>query len=386
MLKLLFPRSRDQILLLPLVGAQLIVGTSMFLLPVLIDTLRSHAGFSGKSAGLLVSMELAVAALTTIGLSAFSSGRRVRSLALAGATLNIGATLLTLTSPAPAILIASRLAAGIGAGMVGAGATCFLARVIDKERTIAVVTLSSILCAAIWLALLPYMVEGLGYRAPYVCLLLVGLIGASLLLRLPGMRSRRRKARYTSSAANALPSLLVVTAVFLTQLGQGAFWSMEEMYGRVAGFDDHGIGMILSISTLILLLGAMAAAWAGERFGRFTTLFGLLSVNAVAMFLVAAVDVHWVYVVANAVQAMTNLSCVIYQLGLAARMDRLGRTVAAATALVTLGNGIGPALSATLGIASVGTATLVLNGAALALYCIVMMRFVDESQMTPSLT
>jgi hypothetical protein len=144
--------------------------------------------------------------------------------------------------------------------------------------------------------------------------------------------------------------------------------------------------MILSISTLILLLGAMAAAWAGERFGRFTTLFGLLSANAIAMFLVAAVDLHWVYVAANVLQAMTNLSCVIYQLGLAARMDRLGRTVAAATALVTLGNGIGPALSATLGIASVGTATLVLNGAALALYCIVMMRFVDESQLTPSLT
>jgi predicted MFS family arabinose efflux permease len=331
-------------------------------------------------------MELAVAALTTVILSALSSRHSVRSLAIAGAALNLVATLATLMSSAPTILVATRLAAGIGAGMVGAGGTCFLSRTIDKERIIAVVTLSSILDAAIWLALLPYMVDRLGYRAPYVCLLLVGVIGAILLLRLPGMRNRRRKMLRSSSAANALPSVLVVSAVFLTQLGQGAFWSMEEFYGRAAGFDDHGIGIILAISTLILLLGAMGAAWAGERYGRFTTLFGLLSANAAAMFLASTVAVHWVYVAANVVQAVTNLSCVIYQLGLAARMDRLGRTVAASTALVTLGNGVGPALAATLGLAAVATATLVLNGMALAFYCFVMMRFVDESQMTPSLS
>jgi hypothetical protein len=101
---------------------------------------------------------------------------------------------------------------------------------------------------------------------------------------------------------------------------------------------------------------------------------------------VGTASVHWVYVTANIVQAITNLSSVIYQLGLSARVDRLGRTVAMSTALVTLGNGIGPGLSATLSAASVATAVLVLNGAALALYCVVMMRFVDESQMTPSLT
>jgi MFS family permease len=179
---------------------------------------------------------------------------------------------------------------------------------------------------------------------------------------------------------------MVATAVFLTQLGQGAFWSMEEAYGRAAGFNDHEVGIILSISTLILLLGAVGAAWAGNRYGRFTTLFTLISINALAIFLVAAAPVHWVYVTANVVQAITNLSSVIYQLGLAARVDSAGRTVAVSTALVTLGNGIGPGLAATFGVASVAPAVLVLSGAALALYGIVMMRFADESQMTPSLT
>jgi predicted MFS family arabinose efflux permease len=386
MLTSFFPRNRDRALLLPLVGAQLIIGTSLFLLPVLVDTLRVHAGLTAKAAGLMLSMELAVAALTTICLSAWLPRHSARPLAVAGAALAIAGTLLTLVAPAPAILIGSRLAAGIGAGMVGAGATCFLSRVIDKEKIIAVVTVSSILDAALWLAVLPYMIDRIGYRAPYICLLVVNLVGGFLVLRLPGMRNRLRAAGRASTSPQALSSFLVVMAVFLTQLGQGAFWSLEETYGRAAGFNDHGIGIVLSVSTLILLLGAMAAGWAGERYGQFTTLFAVISANALSILVVATVPVHWVFVVANIVQALTNLSAVIYQLGLAARMDRIGRTVAVSTALVTLGNGVGPGLSASLGGMSIVLVVLVLNGLALALYCIVMTRFVDESQMTPSLT
>jgi predicted MFS family arabinose efflux permease len=386
MLISVFPRHRDRVLLFPLVGAQLIIGTSLFLLPVLVDTLRVHAGLSARAAGLLLSMELAVAAITTICLSAWSPRHLARPLAVAGAVLTVAAALFTLIAPAPAILAGSRFVAGIGAGMVGAGATCFLSRVIDKEKIIAAVTISSILDAALWLAVLPHMIDRFGYRAPYICLFVINLMGALLLLRLPGMRNKLRAARHAAASPRALSSLLVVAAVFLTQLGQGAFWSMEEAYGRAAGLNDHGIGIILSVSTLILLLGAMAAAWMGDRYGQFTTLFILLAANAVSILLVTVVPLHWVYVAANILQALTNLSSVIYQLGLSARMDRAGRTVAISTALVTLGNGIGPGLSATLGSASVASAVLVLNGAALVLYCIVMMRFADESQMTPSLT
>lgn len=376
----------DRALLLPLVGAQVIIGTSLFLLPVLVDTLRIRAGMTARAAGLLLCTELGAAAVTTICLSGWSRRHAAKPLAMTGAALTIAGTLFALISPAPAILVGSRLAAGIGAGMVGAGAICFLARVIDKERMIALVTISSIVNAALWLAVLPYMIDRLGYRAPYLCLLLVDLVGALLLLRLPGMRTNLQETGQVSTSPNALLSLLVVAAVFLTQLGQGAFWSTEETYGKAAGFNDHGIGIILSISTLILLLGALGSGWAGDRYGRFTTLFALLSANAIAIFLVGTVPVRWVYLTANIVQAITNLSSVIYQLSLSARMDRLGRTVAMSTALVTLGNGIGPGISATLGAASVSAVVLVLNGAALALYCIVMMRFVDESQMTPSLT
>ena len=87
-------------ILLPLIGSQLIVMTSMFLMPILIDTLEVHAGLTGKAAGLLLSMELAVSALTTLSLSSWVRPHSARRWALAGGLLTITGTALTLISPA----------------------------------------------------------------------------------------------------------------------------------------------------------------------------------------------------------------------------------------------------------------------------------------------
>jgi predicted MFS family arabinose efflux permease len=385
MLSKILLRKRDRMILFPVIGAQLIVSTSLFLMPLLIDTLKVHAGLSEKVAGLLLSMELAVSALTTLCLSAWPRNHSARRWALSGGLLAIVGTALTLISPVLPVLFATRLLAGIGAGVVGAEAMSVLSRGVDRERLIAILTIISIIDAAFWLAVLPYMIDRFGYRAPYVCLLLICIFGTYLFMRLPSLSIRKDVTGQALHSPFAMSAVLVVVAVFLTQLGQGAFWSMEETYGRNAGFNSHTIGIILSVSTLILLLGAIGAAWAGNRFGRFTSLLILLAVNALSILLVGTIAIHWVYVATNVLQSLTNLSSVIYQLGLSASLDRFGRVVAVSTSLVTLGNGIGPALSASLspffGIPFISVFVLALNGVALALYCTVKLRGVGEPQL-----
>jgi MFS family permease len=377
-------------ILLPVIGSHLIVTTSLFLMPILIGTLEDHAGLSGRTAGFLLSMELVVSALTTLLLSAWTRKHSARHWALAGGLLAIVGTALTLTSPALPVLFATRFLAGVGAGVVGAEATSVLSREIDRERLIAIVTIISIFDAAFWLAVLPYLIDRFGYRAPYACLLLICLSGTYLLMRLPSFPIRQDVARPALRTPFALLAVLVVLAVFLTQLGQGAFWSMEVTYGSNAGFNSHAIGTILSIATLLLLLGAVGAAWAGNRFGRFTPLLILIAVNAISILLVSTIAVHWVYVAANVFQSVTNLSSVIYQLGLSASLDRFGRLVAVSVALVTLGNGLGPGLSASLsavfGAPFIGVLVLGLNTLALGLYCTVILRGEKETKLHVSIT
>jgi MFS family permease len=383
-----FPHRRDRMILLPVIGSQLIVTTSLFLMPVLIGALEAHAGLSGRAAGFLLSMELAVSALTTLLLSAQLRKHSARNWALAGGLLTIVGTALTLTSAALPVLFTTRFLAGIGAGVVGAEATSVLSRGVDRERMIAILTIISIVDAAFWLAVLPYLIDRFGYRAPYACLLLICLGSTYLLMRLPSLSVRQDATRPALHSPFAISAVLVVLAVFMTQLGQGAFWSMEEIYGRYAGFNSHAVGMILSVATLLLLLGAVVAAWAGIRFGRFTPLLILIAVNALSILLVCTIAVHWVYIVANVFQSVTNLSSVIYQLGLSASLDRFGRLVAASAALVTLGNGLGPGLSASLcalfGAPSVGVFVLALNGVAMGLFCVVKLCGMGKPQLSVS--
>ena len=385
MFKGILQHRRDRALILPVIGAQLIIGTSLFLMPLLIETLKVDVGLSGRTAGFLLSLELGASALTTLWLSARGHYHSPRRWAIAGGIVAVASTALTLISPALPMLLATRLLAGIGAGVVGAEATSVLGRGIDRERLIAIVTISSITNAAVWLAVLPWLIDKFGYRAPYACLLLIFMCGTYLLLRLPSPSRRLSARRQLSASRLAAPALLAVAAVFLTQLGQGAFWSLQETYGANAGFGSHVIGVILSVATLLLLLGAVGAAWAGDRFGRFTTLLTLLALNALSIALVSTVAIHWIYLASNAVQSITNLSSVIYQLAVAASLDRLGRAVAMAAALVTLGNGIGPGLatsiSAAFGAPSVGIFVFALNAVALGLYWAVMLRRVEEPQV-----
>jgi MFS family permease len=383
-LSALFPHKRDQAILLPAVGAQLILGTSMSLLPVFIENLRTQTGLRARDAGYLLSSELAVAALITIFLSVWNHTHSVRKWALSGGVIAVLGTMLTLLSPAAANLVVSRLLAGAGAGLVGAEAMRMLSRGIDKQRLIATVTVASIVNAAFWFAVLPSLTSRFGYRAPYLCLLLVNLTGTALLTRLPSMPTKR-SAQHASTRIS-MPVILVVAAIFLTQLGQGAFWSLEEIYGSNAGLNGDAVGMVLAFSTLLLIAGAAGAAWASDRFGRFTTFFILLTINALSILLVGTVKVHWVYIAANVLQALTNLSSLICQLGLSASLDRLGRAVAASTAMVTLGNGIGPglpaSLSAWLGMPAIAVVVLGLNGLAIGLFCIVILRWYGEERLS----
>jgi predicted MFS family arabinose efflux permease len=389
-LKKILPSKRDRMIVLPAIGSQLITTTSLFLVPVLIGSLQTKGGLTATLAGLLLSMELVVTAFTTLVLSACFNGHSTRHWALFGGSLTIVGTALTLISPAIPMLVVTRLIAGIGAGIVGAEATRVLSRGVEKEKLIATVTIASILNAAIWLAVLPYIIDRLGYRGPYLCLLFICLSGTYLLKRLPSLPGREGSEQQALKSPFKTTAVLVLVAIFLTQLGQGTFWSLEEAFGDRAGFSTHAIGVLLAAATLLLLVGAAAAAWISNRFGRYFSLLILVGANAVSILLISTITVHWIFIGANVLQSITNLSAVICQLGLAANLDRTGRVVAASTSLVTLGNGLGPSLSASLsgafGAPLVGVVVLTFNIIALVLYCAVKQGDAEQAPISAALT
>jgi predicted MFS family arabinose efflux permease len=368
---------RDAAILFPAVGAQLIASTGIFIVPFIVAALMAAGAFDEQSAGFLISMEATAASLTTIGLSAWMQARSRRRWALIGAVLVIAGNAVSLISLDMPMLAAARLAAGIGAGIVTAEVAAVVARGLDRERLISGLTIAAVLNGSLWIYAIPNAPEELGYRAPYLALLVTCLIGAALLTRLPSPPVRRAAAQTPGSApVRSSPlAFAVLPAIFLTQLGQGSFWTLVAIYGSSAGLTEEAIGTFLSLATLLLLVGVIGTAAAGTSLGRFAPLFVLTVINMASIVAITYAPDPTVYVAANVVQAITNLSSLVYQLGLAAAVDRSGRLFAAANGLVGLGNGLGAAVAGAVavkfGAPQVGLAVVVFNVAALALFALV---------------
>jgi predicted MFS family arabinose efflux permease len=366
---------RDLAILVPSVGAQLIASTGNFILPLVVVVLISNVGLDERSSGLLVSLELTASALTTLAISAWPRPHSRRRVAVFGAALAVGGHAAALITPELFFLAATRLIAGIGAGIVAGEAAAIISRGRNRERLISSLTIAAILNGAFWIQVLPYLSDRFGYRGPYLCLLVLAVVGAVLLTRLPSPPMRAARQAETAPVDSRLFAICVMGGIVLTQLGQGAFWGLVGVYGTNAGLTDNEVGSFLSLATLLLLVGVIGTAWAGVRFGRFGPLFLLTAINALSIVAIAYVPDRTIYIAANVVQAVTNLSSVVYQLGLAAAMDRSGRLVAACSGLLNLGNGIGPSISGAvataLGAPTAGLFVLAFNAAALALYGVI---------------
>lgn len=361
---------RDNLILWPAIGSQLVVTTGLFIAPVVITVLLGSAGFGEESAGTILSIEMVASAATTLTVSAWSLPVSARLVALAGTLLCLAGNLLSLVTPDFLPLAFARVIAGIGAGIVAAEVSKVVARARNRETLFSLMTIAGIVNGSVWLAVIPQLAGILGYRGAYLCVAIAVLIGAVLLWRLPAPRAAATLSmRAGSPGARGLPAVLILAATLATQLGQGTFWTLVGVYGANAGLSDETVGLFLSVATLLLLLGVIGTAWAGSRFGLFLPITVLIVLNALSIAVIAMVPDAFAYVTANILQSVTNLSSVVLLLSLAAGMDRSGRLVAASSGLITLGNGIGPyvagSIAAAWGAPSAGPFVLGLNVIAL---------------------
>ncbi len=371
---------RDAAILLPAIGSQLIVSTGLFVVPFTVLALLHGGGFDEQSAGFLVSVEALAASITTIGLSAWSLPRSRRRFALFGAALLIlgnAVAWAVMSGSHLELLIAARLLAGIGAGIVTAEVSAVVARCLDRERMISMLSIAAVLNGSLWIYLIPHAPEVVGDGAPYAAMLIGGVLGLVLLTRLPSpaFRAPRQQAAQLASSIDGRLGAVVLPGVLFTQLGQGAFWTFVAIYGANAGLAEQDIGGLLSVMTLLLLVGVVGTAALGTRLGRFLPLFVLTTINVISIVAITYSNDPTLYVIANVVQAITNLSSLVYQLGLAAAIDRSGRVFAAANGLVGLGNGLGAAVAGSIavqfGAAEVGAAVVAFNVLALGCYALI---------------
>ena len=320
-------------------------------------------GLDEAAVGLMMSKEVMAYALTALLLAGpVTRFSRAKIALLGGAILFLSNIIAGYTDNFEVLRIA-RLAAGFGAGMIGAAGTAAAASSINPQRVFAIVSVCWGVVAPIPPILIPYATVPYGAMGGYFGLAAAVLLISPLFYWLPDPpRDAGAEADAQAKLAALSPlqrfaerlgvrdapnkgfAIAALAALFIYEAGQGSIQLFLEQFGLRGGLDEVRIGEILGIAGYIGLSGGIAAAWLANRFGNLRPALIGIALNVV----VAAALALWTSPVAFAVLYVgwnaTFYFVVPYILGIMSEMDRKGRWAVATDAVWWLGAAPGPAI------------------------------------------
>ena len=139
---------------------------------------------------------------------------------------------------------------------------------------------------------------------------------------------------------------LVASVIFFVNVF--GFWAFVERIGQEARLPAETIGLALGVSQVVAIAGALAAAWASDRYGRYWPLLIVLVGQVGSLFAVLGDFGPVAYFLSTGAFQALFIVGVSYQMGAIAKLDVRGRFLVMMTAAQGLGSAIGPALAASL--------------------------------------
>ncbi|MDJ0813943.1 MAG: MFS transporter [Woeseiaceae bacterium] len=320
-------------------------------------------GLDEAAVGLMMSKEVMAYALTALLLAGPVTRYPRARIALLGGAIVFVCNVIAGYTDNFEVLRFARLAAGFGAGMIGAAGTAAAASTANPQRVFAIVAVSWGVVAAIPPILIPYATVPFGAMGGYFGLAAAVLLIAPLFYWLPdpprddqpdtdaetklaGLSAMQRFAERLGirNAPNKGFAIAALVALFIYEMGQGSIQVFLEQFGLRGGLNEIRIGEILGIAGFVGLSGGIVAAWLADRFGNLRPALIGIALNVV----VAASLALWTHSLAFAVLYVcwnaTFYFVVPYILGIMAEMDRKGRWAVATDAVWWMGAAPGPAI------------------------------------------
>ncbi len=294
------------------VAVALIAGVAMgsagtCVMPVFIDDFGSRAGVSGAGAGLVGAAQLTATAVVTLLLAARASGPGRAAMARLGLVLTAFGALWVGVAEDPVTLLLTNLLLGAALGIVYAAAMAALAATEDPDRSSAVAVAGTVVVAALMIVAVPLANErfaGAGFFLLAVCCVpawfLVGRLpeNPAVPAGVVGERSEMRTSALVKPQPVPASAVLLTGTALLWTITQGA-WAYSAVLGREhTGLHATTVSLILAVSSVVALAGAVAGAPAARRFGRLASMVGFVVVEAVSIAMAVISDEPVVFTVA----------------------------------------------------------------------------------------
>lgn len=323
---------------------------AIILMPMIVGGLIDSYGFSEQQAGNIAALEgmgLVIASiLAAAWIRRVAWGKALVVAFLAYALLNVLSASITAYLP----LLLLRCLTGLAGGSVLAVTVAALGDQAEPDRAFGLAqAVQGVMMLGAFLAA-PWLVGNWGVSALFYMLAGAALLMMPSLSRFPAA-GRIREAGAAGPEQPAGNTGLIWLGLFASVLffiNVFGFWAFVERIGQAAGLPVQTVGLALGISQVMAIAGALVAAWASDRYGRYLPLAVVFVGQAAALFAVLGdFGASTFFVVTGLFQALFIIG-VSYQMGAIAKLDTHGRYLVTMTAAQGLGAALGPALAATL--------------------------------------
>lgn len=322
------------------------VGSNGFILqPLTLSTMLTleNGQIDELRASVLVSIEIIAVALTMFWFNKRLALYSPRTLGTIGAVIIITGNVVAMLANEYHLIAASRVIAGIGAGIVLALGNTIVARTRNPERVFGFVIAGTSLYESIILFGTPLAIHSSGRQGFYLLLVIVVALFALV------MRGFRReplgmlKQEFESEPLqNRKHGITGTAAVFVIFIMLSCVWVFAEQLGVRSGLNIVKIGIIFSIGTFLGFLAGLLAGFLGNRYGRtLPVTIGILS-PTISCLCIAYFPSENVYQASMLIFIFTYYFFLPYILGTMAALDRRGRWAVIASGLHLLGAAISP--------------------------------------------
>jgi MFS family permease len=315
------------------------------ILAALIKPAPGGLGLSISTAGVLLTVEM-------IANGAFGLGARLfdrhssRTLILTGFLATLFADIATAGVSGLGPLIALRVVAGAGLGVVTIAVSRFVAASEDPDRLSSLLLVTStVLSGAVLVAF--------GNSSPSVTAVFLTLAGLAVLglatTALAAGTYAEARVVETPRSADApgapalLPGLFLIAAAGLLNSADGGLYALTSVVGEHAGVGEKMLGYIL---TGAMVAGVVAAVLAGRLRSATSRSYGLVAnilVKACVSFTLVRVTSAGGFGALATLSSFTLFYATPLLLGASAHLDRRGRLVAQVSGALQIGAALGPA-------------------------------------------
>lgn len=332
--------------LIAIVAAGTVGEVLLYIVPILLGAVADSFAVQEGTAGLIMSLEIAVAAGAALALTGVIHRISCKPFAVIAVFIIFAGDLASAFSPSFGLFIVARLVAALGAGAIFAAASAMAAQRKNPEKTFAILSFAVIVAATIGYIAITAAIERFGPQSSFAALALLSLAALPALAWFPNsVRRDVEKKPIKLSRKQSMLALASLGAIFILYIGQNGLWAYVERIGASLEIPLPVISQILVINGAVSLIGPALAHWLNIRFGRKLPLFLAFAVQILmSLFLVYATSLP-AYAISVVILTAAFMFSIPYLKGLMAAIDPSGRVTGASAAIVTVGAAAGPGIA-----------------------------------------